>query len=76
MYIVSGYGTPKINFMEKTFADGSKTTKFMSVFSLESFPLYSNGYYLAVWILNGDTSTIAYMYPLSSIQNYYEIHQT
>ena len=29
------------NFMEKTFANSHKTTKFMKVFSLESFPLYS-----------------------------------
>ena len=28
------------NFEEKTFAGGSKTAKFMNVFSLESFPLY------------------------------------
>ena len=69
MYIISGYGTPKINFVEKTFVGGSKIAKFMSVFSLETFPLYCNCYYLAVWILNGDTGTIAYMYPLSSIQN-------
>ena len=28
-------------FMEKTFMGGSKTAKFMKVFSLENFPLYS-----------------------------------
>ena len=28
------------NFMEKTFASGSKTQKFVNFFSLESFPLY------------------------------------
>ena len=28
------------NFMEKTFAGGSKTAKFANVFSLESFMLY------------------------------------
>ena len=28
------------NFAEKTFANSHKTTKFMKVFSLESFPLY------------------------------------
>ena len=28
------------NFVEKTFAGGSKTAKFVKVFSLESFPLY------------------------------------
>ena len=28
------------NFMEKTFANCHKTTKFAKVFSLESFPLY------------------------------------
>ena len=28
------------NFVEKTFAGGSKTVKFMKVFSLESFLLY------------------------------------
>ena len=32
---------PKINFVDKTFAGGSKTTKFVKAFSLESFPLYS-----------------------------------
>ena len=30
------------NFMEKTFAVGSITTKLVNVFSLESFPLYGN----------------------------------
>ena len=29
------------NFMEKIFAGGSKTAKFVKVFSLKSFPLYS-----------------------------------
>ena len=29
------------NFVEKTFANSHKTTKFTKVFSLESFPLYS-----------------------------------
>ena len=28
------------NFVEKTFVDGSQTSKFTKVFSLESFPLY------------------------------------
>ena len=28
------------NFVEKPFADGSQTSKFTKVFSLESFPLY------------------------------------
>ena len=28
------------NFVEKTFMGGSKTMKFVNVFSLESFPLY------------------------------------
>ena len=28
------------NFVEKTFTGGSKTAKFVNVFSLESFPLY------------------------------------
>ena len=28
------------NFMERTFAGGSKAVKFVKVFSLESFPLY------------------------------------
>ena len=28
------------NFMEKTFASGSKTVKFVNFFILESFPLY------------------------------------
>ena len=35
--IIGGYGTPK--FVEKTFTGGSKTAKFVKVFSLESFPL-------------------------------------
>ena len=30
------------NFVEKTFIGGSKTAKFVNVFSLESFPLYGN----------------------------------
>ena len=29
------------NFVEKSFVGGSKTAKFVKVFSLESFPLYS-----------------------------------
>ena len=29
-------------FMEKTFADSLKITKFVKVFSLESFPLYGS----------------------------------
>ena len=33
-------GTACPNFVEKTFADGSKPTKFMNVFSLKSFLLY------------------------------------
>ena len=32
--------TARPNFEEKTFAGGSKITKFVNVFSLESFPLY------------------------------------
>ena len=28
------------NFVEKTFTDGSQSSKFTKVFSLESFPLY------------------------------------
>ena len=28
------------NFAEKTFASGSKTMKFVKIFSLKSFPLY------------------------------------
>ena len=28
------------NFMEKTFADGSQTSKFAKVFPLKSFPLW------------------------------------
>ena len=31
-----------LDFMKKTFTGGSKTAKFINVFSLESFPLYSN----------------------------------
>ena len=31
--------------MEKTFAGGSKTAKFVNVFSLKSFLLYGRGYY-------------------------------
>ena len=34
-------GTAHPNFAEKTITGGSKTAKFMNVFSLESFPLYS-----------------------------------
>ena len=30
------------NFVEKTFADGSKIVKLVNVFSLESFQLYGN----------------------------------
>ena len=30
------------NFVEKTFTSGSKTTKFVNIFSLESFPLYGS----------------------------------
>ena len=37
---ISECGTPQ-NFVEKTFTDGSRTSKFVKVFSLESFPLYS-----------------------------------
>ena len=37
--IMGGYGTP--NFVEKNFVGGSKTVKFVKVFSLETFPLYS-----------------------------------
>ena len=35
--IIGGYGTPK--FHEKTFMGGSKTVKFVNVFSLKTFPL-------------------------------------
>ena len=38
-YIVGGY-TACSNLAEKSFAGGSRTAKFMNVFSLESFPLY------------------------------------
>ena len=47
---IGGYGTP--NFEEKTFVGGSKTMKFVNVFSLENFPLYNiysakiSGYYM------------------------------
>ena len=37
---ISGCGMPQ-NFVEKTFVDGSQTSKFTKVFSLESFPPYS-----------------------------------
>ena len=37
---VDGWGMPP-NFTEKTFTDGSQTSKSVKVFSLESFPLYS-----------------------------------
>ena len=30
------------NFVEKTFAGGSQTAKFMNVFTLEGIPLYGN----------------------------------
>ena len=35
--IIGGYGTPK--FREETFMGGSKTVKFVNVFSLKTFPL-------------------------------------
>ena len=35
-------GATPPNFAEKTFANSNKTAKFVKVFSLESFPLYSN----------------------------------
>ena len=44
------------NFMEKTFVGGSKITKFMKIFSLESFPLYGmtlepeTSYYLGTFL--------------------------
>ena len=38
---ISGCGMPQ-NFVEKTFVDGSQTSKFVKVFSLESFPLYGS----------------------------------
>ena len=41
--IIGGYGTPP-NFVEKTFADGSQTSKSAKVFSLESFLLYGTLY--------------------------------
>ena len=34
-------GTARPNFVEKIITGGSKTTKFVNVFSLESLPLYS-----------------------------------
>ena len=34
--------THTLNFAEKTFANSYKTSKFVKVFSLKSFPLYSN----------------------------------
>ena len=37
--IIGGYGTPK--FRGENFAGGPKTAKFVNVFSLENFPLYS-----------------------------------
>ena len=37
--IIGGCGMPP-NFAEKTFVDGSQTSKSVKVFSLESFPLY------------------------------------
>ena len=33
-------GAAHPNFMEKTFTGGSKTAKYVNVFSLENFPLY------------------------------------
>ena len=39
------------NFMEKTFAGGFQTAKFVNVFSLESFPLYSRSLHLKQWHL-------------------------
>ena len=43
---ISGCDIPQ-NFVEKTFADGSRTSKLAKVFSLESFPLYGNS--LELW---------------------------
>ena len=37
---IGGYGMPKISW--KNFADGSQTSKFTKLFSLESFPLHNN----------------------------------
>jgi hypothetical protein len=39
------------NFAEKTFADGRKSAKFAKVFSLGSFPLYSNLQFWHTWVL-------------------------
>ena len=44
--IIGGCGMPP-NFAEKTFADGSQTSKSAKVFSLESFPLYGKTYLCA-----------------------------
>ena len=37
-------GMVRPNFMEKSFAGGSKTVKFVNVFSLESFLCYKNNH--------------------------------
>ena len=50
------------NFAEKNFANSHKTTKFVKVFSPESFLLYSS---------NGvDSHTIDHMFSVSSSQNH------
>ena len=47
------------NFMEKTFTGGSKTTKFVKVFFLESFPLYSiRGNLMEVWPTAGQAPNV------------------
>ena len=44
--------------MEKTFAGDSQTTKFMKVFSLESFPLYITLLTLQLHIVEGANPVI------------------
>ena len=42
------------NFKEKTFVSGSKTTKFVNVFFLESFPLY--GIYIVLLYMGWEST--------------------
>ena len=56
--IIGGCSMPP-NFVEKTFVDGSQTSKFAKVFSLESFLLYGMGKHVAC------TMVISYGYNYS-----------
>ena len=65
-YMLVGTACP--NFVEKTFTGGSKTAKFMNVFSLKSFALYCtvSRECLARYKVRGvDYSTMLYMCSLN-----------